>query len=150
MDETDNTEDMEERSSLIVECPHCHVRVLPRANNICPACRNDMSDLQDVDLNQVSLTIRESEELPSLCYSCNHYTERRIRVSGDKESDLEKALFGQASPEKTTNVIIYLPQCEECAEWKEPERISVDYEHQAITIVVHKGFRDRVLQLRDA
>ena len=108
-----------------------------------------MSDLQGVDPNQVPLTIRESEELPSFCYSCNRYTERRIRVSGDKESDLEKALFGLASPEKTTNVIIYLPQCEECAEWKEPERISVDYEHQAITIVVHKGFREHVLQLRN-
>src|SRR5258706_3469682 len=149
MDDMDNTEETEGRLPLIVECPHCHVRVLPLSNNICPACRNDMSDLQGVDPNQVSLTIRESEELPSFCYSCNRYTERQIRVSGDKESDLEKALFGLASPEKTTNVIIYLPQCEECAEWKEPERISVDYEHQAITIVVHKGFREHVLQLRN-
>ena len=149
MDDMDNTEEMEERLPLIVECPHCHVRVLPLSNNICPACRNDMSDLQDVDPNQVSLTIREAEKLPSFCYSCNRYTERRIRFSADKESDLETALFGLASPEKTTNVIIYLPQCEECAEWKEPERIGVDYEHQTITILVHKGFRDHVFQLRN-
>ena len=147
MDEIEDTGAMEERPSLIVECPHCHARVLPKANNICPACRSDMSDLQDVDPNQVAFTIRESEELPSFCYSCNRYTERRIRVSADKESNLETALFGLASPEKTTNVIIYLPQCEECAQWKEPERVSADYDHQTITIVVHKGFRDRVLQM---
>ena len=149
MDELDDTGEIEEKKPLIVECPHCHVRVLPNANDICPACQNDMSDLQDVDLNQVSLTIYESEELPSFCYSCNKYTERRIRVSADTESDLEKAFFGLASPNKTTNVIVYLPQCEECAERKEPERIGTDYDNQTITIIVHKGFRDRVIHLRD-
>jgi hypothetical protein len=149
MDELEDDGEIEERSPLIVECPHCHVRVLPKANNICPACHNDMSDLQGIDPNQVSLTIRESEELPSFCFSCNRFTERRIRVSADKESDLETALFGLASPKKTTNVIIYLPQCEECAEWKELERVGADYDHQTMTIVVHKGFRDHVLELRN-
>jgi len=146
----DTEEDMEERPPLIVECPHCHIRVLPKANNICPACHNDMNDLRGVDLNQVTLTIRESEKLPSFCYSCNRYTERSIRLSGDRESDLVKAIFGSPLPQNTTNVIIYLPQCEECAEWNEPKKTSVDYEHQTITIVVNKGFRDRVLQSRDA
>ena len=141
--------DMEERPSLVVECPHCHVRVLPIVNNICPACRNDMSNLQKVDPNQVALAISESEELPSFCYSCNRYTERSIRVSGDKESDLAKAIFGLASPENTSNVIVYIPQCEECAEWKELELVGVDYDHQIVTIAVHKGFQERVLQLRD-
>jgi len=142
-------DDMEERPSLIVECPHCHARVLPKANNICPACRNDISNLQGVDPDQVALAISESEELPTFCYSCNRYTERSIRVSSDQESDLEKALFGLSSPGNTSNVIIHLPQCEECAEWKEPELVGVDYDHQIITIVVHKGFQERVLQLRD-
>lgn len=142
-------DDMEERPALIVECPHCHVRVVPMANNICPACRNDISK-KGVDPNQVSLTISESEELPTFCYSCNRYTERSVRVSGDKESDLAKVLFGSAAPEKTSNVIVYIPQCEECAEWKELELVDVDYDHQTITLVVHKGFQERVLQLRNA
>ena len=141
--------DMEERPSLIVECPHCHVKVIPKANNICPACQNDVSNLQGVDFNKVSVSVYESEELPTFCYSCNRFTERPIRVSGDKESDSEKAIFGSPSPEKTTNVIIYLPQCDDCAEWDEPEIISVDYEHQSLKVMVHKGFRDRVTQLRD-
>jgi len=137
--------DMEERPSLIIECPHCHVKVLPMANHICPACRKNILDLKDVNPNQVSLTISESEELPTFCHSCNLYTERYIRVSGDKES----AIFGLAAPENTSNVIIYLPQCEECAGWQEPEIVSVDYDHQTMNIVVHKGFQERVLQSRN-
>ena len=149
MDEIEDTGEMEERPSLIVECPHCHVRVLPMANNICPSCRNDMTNLEDVDPDQVSLVIHEAEKLPSYCYSCNRYTERYIRVSADRESDLETALFGRPLPENTTNIIIYLPECEDCAEINTPTKTSADYDHQTITLIVHKGFRDRVLQMRN-
>jgi hypothetical protein len=143
-------EDMEEKPSLVVECPHCHKKVVPKANNICPSCREDMSDMEGVDPNQTALTIREADELPSFCYSCNMYTERQIRISADKESDLENMLFGSSSPEETSNVIIYIPQCEVCSDLNDPEPVEVDYEHQTMTIAVHKGFRERVLRLRDA
>lgn len=148
MDDMENN--LEERRPLIVECPHCHTRVVPKANNICPACRNNMLDLQGVNPNQVSLSIHESEELPSFCYSCNTFTERYIRVSGDKESDLEVLLFGQSSPEATSNVIINLPQCEQCGEMDDSKPVEVDYEHQKMTFVVHQGFKERVFQLREA
>jgi hypothetical protein len=141
-------DDMEEGPSAIIECPHCHVKVLPMANNICPACRNDISDTSDTDPDQVSLTIHESEKLPSFCYSCNLYTERIVRVSGDKESDLQSLL-----PRKevdTSNVIIFLPQCDKCSEEGAPEPLDVDYEYQKMTFVVHKGFRERVFQLRQS
>ena len=131
---------------MLIECPHCHKRVIPKANNICPACREDMSDMEGVDPNQTSLTIHESDELPSYCYSCNMYTERQIRVSGDKESALGTMFFGLNRPEDTSNVIIYLPQCEVCSELNEPEIVDVDYEHQTMTIRVHRGFRDRLYQ----
>ncbi len=38
----------------IVECPHCHTRVLPKVDNICPACRRNILDTQDVDPDMVS------------------------------------------------------------------------------------------------
>ena len=141
--------DREEKPSLNLECPHCHTRVLPKANNICPACGDDISDLEGADSNQVSLSIHESEELPSFCYSCNAYTERYVRLSGDKESDLEAFIFGQRDPKDTSNVIINLPQCEQCSELDEPEPVEVDYEHQKMTFVVHRGFKERVFQLRE-
>ena len=144
----DESEEMEERSSAVIECPHCHVKVLPTANDICPACRKDISDTQGVDPNQVSLTLHESEELPSFCYSCNLYTERTVRISGDGETGLP-SLFPKPEVD-TSNVIIYLPQCEVCGERNDPEPLDVDYEYQKMTFVVHKGFRERVFQVRES
>ncbi len=142
-------DEIEERHSMIIECPHCHVKVLPTANNLCPACRRDISDPSDTDPNQVALTIHESEELPSFCFSCNLYTDRTIRVSGDKGSDFD-SLF-KTSDVDTSNVVIDLPQCDKCGEEiGEPEPVHVDYEYQKMTLVVHRGFRDRVFELREA
>jgi hypothetical protein len=138
-----------EKPSLFVECPHCYTKVIPLANNICPACRSDISDLEGVDPNRFSFTIHEGEELPAYCFSCNRYTERIVRISGDHESLLEKFFFGEPSPERTTNVIIYLPQCDQCAELEEPEPTEVDYDHQTMTFAVHFEFRERVIRLRD-
>jgi hypothetical protein len=145
----DDMEDMEERTSAIIECPHCHVKVLPTSNNICPACRKDIASPEGVDPDEVSLTIHEAEELPPLCYSCNQYTDRTIRVSGDKESELGS--FFSPTDVGTSNVVIFLPQCEGCGdEFGEPELVNVDYEYQKMTLVVHRGFRERVFELREA
>lgn len=140
---------MEEKPPLIIECPHCHTPVIPLANNICPSCREDMSNMQDVDPNRVALAVHESEEFPSFCYSCNRYTERLIRVTADEESGIETLLFRQRPPESTSNIIIYLPECELCSEL-EVELVEVDYEHQTMKIMVHWGFQARVFQVREA
>jgi len=146
---SENDEDQENNSSIFVECPHCYTKILPLADNTCPACQGDLSDLTGVDPNRVSLLIHESEELPSYCYSCNQYTEQQVRVSGDHESILSKFFIGNVSPEETTNVVIFLPQCELCSEIEDPEPIEVDYEQQTMTFVVHTGFRDHVIQFRE-
>ena len=140
----------EQPPSVIVECPHCHTRVIPKSKNICPACQEDVSDTQGTDPNQVAFTIHESEELPSYCFSCNRYTERIVRVSRDNESGILTAIFGLPDPEDTSNIILYLPQCESCDELDGPQLVEADYEHQIITLVVHRSFRDRVIQLREA
>jgi hypothetical protein len=46
--------------------------------------------------------------------------------------------------EGTTNVFIHLPQCESCAEVEDPTPHYVDYEHQSMTFVVNKKFKERV------
>lgn len=104
--------------------------------------------MQGVDPHRVALAIHESEELPSFCYSCNMYTERIIRVAADEESIVETFLLGQQSPEHTSNVIIYLPECELCSE-SEIELVEVDYDHQVLTIMVNDRFRERVIQFRE-
>jgi hypothetical protein len=135
---------------MIIECPHCHTRVLPKADNICPACRENILDTQDVDPNTVSLTVRESQDLPPYCYLCNSYTERYVKIEGDPEATWETMIrtlvphWKRQTDEATTNVFINLPQCEACAEREEPTPLYVDYDEQTMTFVVHQGFKERV------
>ena len=142
-------EDQEKNASIFMECPHCYTKILPLADNTCPACQGDLSSLAGVNPNKVSFLIHESEELPLCCYSCGQYTEDEVRVSGDQESILSRFLMRDVLPEETSNVIIFLPQCQFCAEIEDPEPVEVDYESQTMTFAVHTRFRDQVLQLRE-
>lgn len=146
---SENDENQENNSSIFVECPHCYTKILPLADNTCPACQGDLSSLVGVNPNKVSFLIHESEELPLCCYSCGQYTELEVRVSGDQESILSKFFMGNVSPEETSNVVIILPQCQFCAEIEDPEPVEVDYDNQTMTFAVHTRFRDQVLQLRE-
>lgn len=137
---------------ITVECPHCYTRVLPTKENICPACRKSISATYDVDLDMASLTVYESQELPPYCYRCNSYTERYVKVVGDKGTLLDRSLGVvvslfvpvQKMEENTSNVFVGLPQCEACAELEEPTPIQVDYEDQSMTFVVNIGFKEKV------
>jgi hypothetical protein len=106
--------------------------------------------MQDVDPNMVSLTVRESQELPPYCYLCNSYTDRSVRIEGDPEASWETMIrvlvphWKRQTDEGTTNVFINLPQCEVCAEREAPAPLYIDYEQQTMTFVVHKDFRERV------
>ena len=137
---------------ITVECPHCYTRVLPMENNICPACNMDMSHTEDVDPTLVPLIVWESEDLPPYCYSCNSYTERYVKVIGDQGTLLDRSLASVVSlfvparkfEENTSNVFVRLPQCEVCAEVKEPSPLYVDYVNQSMTFLVDISFKERV------
>ena len=140
--------DSEEHPPLIVECPHCHIRVIPKPDHTCPNCHEDVADMTGVDPNQVTLTVSETEEFPPYCYSCNRYTDQFVRVSTRDESGIERLLFGTRLPEDTSDIIVFLPVCELCI-GKEVELVEADYDRQTITIMVHRGFQDRVIQFRE-
>lgn len=146
---SENNDGQEKNVSIFVECPHCYTKILPLADNTCPACQSDLSNPDWMNPKMVSFLIYESEDLPTHCYSCDQHTEQEVRISGDQESILSKFLMGGVSPEETSNVIIFLPQCEVCAKIEDPDPVEVDYENQTMTFVVHAGFRDRVIQLRE-
>lgn len=147
---SEDNEEQEKSTSIFVECPHCHTKILPHADNTCPACQGDLADLTDLDPKKVLFTIYESEELPFYCHSCNQYTEQEVRISGDQETILSKFFMGNVSPEETSNVVIFLPICEFCAEAEDPEPTEVDYDQQSMTFMVHAGFCDRVNQIRES
>jgi len=144
---------------LMIECPHCHVRVLPMQNNICPACKEVISDAPGLDMNKVAITVRESQKLPPYCYSCNSYTDRYVRIEGEEEPLWSKIILGIGAflflrpkwlrrsdelDEHTVNVFIFLPQCEQCAEFGKPKPIRVNFEDQQMTFLGSSAFRDRV------
>lgn len=146
---SENYGDQEKSESIFIECPHCYTKILPLAGNTCPACQGDLSSLVGVNPNKVSFLIHESEELPLCCYSCGQYTEQEVCVPGDQESILSKFFMGDVSPEETSNVVIFLPQCKFCAEVEDPDPVEVDYDNQTMTFAVHTKFRDQVIQLRE-
>lgn len=146
---------------MFVECPHCYNRVMPTANNICPACRKDISDTRGVDPNLTALDVHESSNLPPYCYSCNSPTKRyaniieKVEIGGDTPLarfllvlisilTLRVAISNLQTQGKKSSVSIYIPQCERCAQLGKPKPKHVDFEQRAMTFIVHKGFRDRV------
>lgn len=149
MNENTGMNEIPERPPLIIECPHCHTRVIPQSNNVCPNCHEDVTDISGVDRDHAPFTVSETEEFPSYCHSCNQYTDRYVRVTSDNETFLEQILFKNSLPEDTTKVFVFLPECELCSD-KDVELVDVDYEHQTMKIMVHHGFRDRVLQYRQS
>ena len=135
-------------SESIVECPHCHIRVIPKADNTCPNCQENVTDMTGVDPSRVPLVVSERDEFPAYCYSCNQYTDQYVRASSDGESSIELLILRESQPEDTMNIIVFLPVCELCSE-KEIELVEADYDRQSMTIMVHWGFRARVLQFRE-
>ncbi len=154
---------------MVIECPHCHRRVLPSENNICPACRKDISDTRGVDPNLVSLVLSDCTKLPPYCYSCNSPTERYVKIEEKVEiggdSPLAKAfltlttvlspLVGHVtlSAPRTGGekhaVNIRIPQCEQCAKKGKPTPEHVNFKQETMTLIVHRGFRDRVYRIQE-
>jgi hypothetical protein len=83
---------------------------------------------------------------------CNSYTDRYVKIVGDKGTFLDQSLGSLVTlfvptrkiEENTSNVFVELPQCEACAELEEPSPMNVDYENQTMTFIVHKSFKERV------
>ena len=151
---------------MIIECPHCHTRVLPLANNICPACRKDISDTTGVDPNLASLVVPQLANLPPYCYSCNSPTERYVKITetvqigGDSPFarfflivmaviTLRPGVWRSLTEGKKSSVTIHVPQCERCAQSGKPKPHHIDFEGQAMIFIVHKEFRDRVHRIQE-
>ena len=151
---------------MFIECPHCHTRVLPLANNICPACRKDISDTRGVDPNLASLVVHQLDSLPHYCYSCNLPTERNVKImekveiGGDSPFakflllvlgilTLRLSILGSRQEGKKSSVLVSMPQCERCAKSGKPKPNYVDFEKQSMTFIVHRGFRERVYRMHE-
>jgi hypothetical protein len=66
--------------SMLVECPHCHRRVLPLVGGECPACHENTADAGSGNPDETLLTIMEVTKYPDISCNCMEPTTNRIRV----------------------------------------------------------------------
>jgi hypothetical protein len=160
---------------MLLECPHCHRRVLPLSSGECPSCHENTKDIRDADPKVTLLTITEATKFPQTCCVCNEPTKNLVRVrrSGKmagasqpgKETlsvadGLAVSLFGlfgklaylfwqagkQGEPGSSA-LQIYVPQCKQCAGDKKIEPASADLEHHRLSILVDKRFATAVNEM---
>ncbi len=154
---------------MIVECPHCYTNVLPSREGQCPACRNNVHDAPKADPSKTSLTVRHGAELPSFCCGCGCPTDRYVKVlrkiSHKKaQQDTSLGLFlvlgllfgwifwliawmrGDFRTRVGDVVVARMPQCKLCGANGAPDPIRVNAEELRMTFVVHRQFKEKVLE----
>jgi hypothetical protein len=148
---------------MLSECPHCHTRVVPLAENVCPACRRNLSDLAGADVNLTSVTLSDSTRLPRVCYRCGAPTERTVSVKRSRPLpgaglipswfvflffSIPVAILAWTLRRKArASVLLYLPECAPCSQLGRPKPSHVDFAAGEMTLIVHRAFRDALRAL---
>jgi hypothetical protein len=70
----------------MIECPHCHVRVLLVGGALCPSCGKDTSTPPQYEHGMEPFVYYETTPLPPVCIRCAKGTDR-----------VERHRFGQSS-----------------------------------------------------
>ena len=146
-------------SALIVECPHCYGDVLPMANGRCPSCLADTRErsAEGGCFTKASLQ-HQAQGLPDICLVCGTSTRRRTRfrqktkneryganptASGGAIGLLLTWLIDYASGKMHQEIVLEVPQCEECHQRGRDLRVKyLDYDRRVATFIVHRSFRE--------
>ena len=153
----------------VLDCPHCHVRVLPKTDGRCPACHNDVNDLRGVDRDMATVEVSALKNLPRFCICCGEPTERTRVVSGhgfswEQADDIDAvavaitvtlaatisvllmpfSLFRRESHEerRVRKLSAKLPCCENCAD-EAIEILKVLPAKSSIKLVAHQAFAEK-------
>ena len=147
---------------MITECPHCFVRMVPKADGTCPACQQDTRGAFGTDPTRTSLCVSQGTVLPSICCDCGEEAERSVAVcrSSDGEQDQPSGFvqlliallvswpmalyFFLRGIHKTSIVQVNIPQCHECARNATPQPRYVDFANARMTLVVHKNLKEAI------
>ena len=143
---------------MVVDCPHCFTKVIPKPDGSCPACqRNTQENLARPDFSAVR--ILHNATLPLICCGCgqaadqyqsitSHSTEGRTEVSGIMAIllaivSLPMALFMLFRNIHETSVVqVKLPICPHCRQFGIPAPQYVDFKNARMTFVVHKRLKE--------
>jgi hypothetical protein len=138
---------------MLLDCPHCHRRVLPMSDFSCPACRGDTRAETVDDRSEVRLA--PGDDLPPLCMACGQPTIDRVsiqeQVTIGGHSWLFQLFLMLTSPSwfaadrraiegKTSQFSMRIPVCKTCQGRAELQPSYVNFEHRTATFLVHGAF----------
>jgi len=147
---------------MLIECPHCHVRVDPCYDEgTCPSCHESVHELDGINPNRALLLMRPAARMPELCSQCGMPTSRVIRI--ETEEQVEAApVFGLMSMSlfrplvalmnqlrrfaRTGAVAIQVPVCDFCSD-NPIEPVAVHPADNVFQCQVHVDFKHRYQQL---
>ena len=144
---------------MLINCPHCHTRIVPMSDGTCPACQKDTQDGAGLDLSRTSIHVNQGDVLPPICCECGQPTSRRVAVyrkasgRGEPSTILGLVVFALVSwpvglyftfrgLANKTIAQVRLPQCEACARRGPPQPRYVDFGNARMTFIVHKNLKD--------
>lgn len=132
------------RRRTVLSCPSCHARVFTSAEGECPSCRKNVNEV--IDDGRRSITVRDGRDLPGVCAQCGETCKRRVRLRPTLTGDgnamwfrvlvfLWNPIIGLLVPGREKHrVSVGMALCSGC----EPLPLEhVDFQHGAITLIVH-------------
>jgi len=143
----------------IIECPHCHRRVVPADSGACPSCGKNVADQDALNTQMRVLVVRGQMSFPQLCFNCGEPARRWVKIeisNVDAMTSVRRGLvsrifmFGgllSAFEAAKHDIFVTLkpPICDSCRKRGiKPETQSYDLEDREMRVVVHRRFRDGV------
>jgi len=141
----------------IIECPHCHCRVVPRRDGLCPSCEKNPDDMRGTNAEMTLLDIAKGWEMPNVCVLCGRPTDEIARLSILLESPPSKSSATIPMPFSLgllpllvilienfffkPSFRIGLPFCKHHSKKEIPQPAHVDSNLHRATFLVHRGFK---------
>ncbi len=153
----------------MIECPHCHTKVLPQLDGTCPSCLKNTRE-KPAD-STVKVRLRGGCEMPKCCHQCGDFTSRTTNVQftepgadGDGFAPSPFAalaflnafafvflifvsffraigyLLQRESSIRTSTVRIRLPQCRDCGKKRKPYPHRIWFAEKEMDFVVNPDF----------
>jgi hypothetical protein len=149
---------------MIIECPYCHTRILPKADGSCPACGKNTQDRLGTDANKTSLVVSPGMRLPGICIICGgpaaelQCISKRHHMGEDSnkgQSSVGLGLMGGALGwllriffmRGSRSVAVDVPVCKGCNKQVNEAVRYVNHERGTMTFIVHRNVKDEIEKL---
>ncbi len=149
---------------MIVECPHCLRRVLPKSDGTCPSCGKDPKNTQGTDPARAVLMVHPRTRFPTSCFHCTMPATKTVAAAFSNESvskDIGRVLMRKMIPfglgrvfaafdraQNDLSMQVMLPICKGCRSQRiTPKVQSFDLQSRQAHVIVHKDFAQAVLGL---